>query len=118
MARVPYLSAADLPEAERELLDRPINLNRALANSPGALEANRFIGRWARHRSAIDPRLRELAIVAVGVLTRNEYEYAHHLHFASEYGASATSRTCSVISDARRLPSSPPRSPSSTRRGC
>ena len=89
MARVPYLTAEDLPESERELLDRPININRALANSPGALEANRFVGRWARFRSSVDPRIRELSIVTVGALTRNLYEYAHHLHLAKEFGASS-----------------------------
>jgi alkylhydroperoxidase family enzyme len=87
MARVPYLTAEDLPESERALLDRPINLNRALANSPAALEANRFVGRWARFRSAVDPRTRELAIVLIGALTGNLYEYAHHLHLAKDFGA-------------------------------
>lgn len=35
MARVPYQNAADLPEEYRDLLARPINLFRALSNSPG-----------------------------------------------------------------------------------
>lgn len=89
MARVPYLTPEDQDPENRELLDRPIDINRALANSPGALEANRFMGRWARYRSAVDPRLRELTIVAVGALTGNVYEYAHHVRLAKESGASS-----------------------------
>ena len=42
MARIPYLTSDDLDIEERPLLDRPIHINRALANSPGALEANRL----------------------------------------------------------------------------
>ncbi|HVX06708.1 carboxymuconolactone decarboxylase family protein [Humibacter sp.] len=89
MARIPYLTSDDLDIEERPLLDRPIHINRALANSPGALEANRFVGRWARDRSAVDPRVRELAIIGVGVLARNAYEYAHHVQLAEENGVSS-----------------------------
>jgi alkylhydroperoxidase family enzyme len=88
VARVPYRSAEDLDAADRELMDPPINLFRALANSPGALRPLRGLGRWARWRSSIDPRLRELAILTVGLLTGSRYEYSHHVRLALSFGAS------------------------------
>lgn len=87
MARVPYRSAEVFETADRHLMEPPINLFRALANSPGALRSLRVIGRWTRWHSSIDPRLRELAILAVGDLAGSRYEYAHHVRLALEFGA-------------------------------
>lgn len=78
MARVPYLSPEDLPEADRDLLKRPITLHRALAHSPGMARAFGGLGQYIRYGSRLDPRLRELAIIQVGYLTRSDYEFSHH----------------------------------------
>ena len=88
MARVPYLDAADLDEADRPLLARPINLFRGLAHSPDGLAHFHAIGDWIRHRSGVDPRLWELAILQVGYLTRSRYEYAHHIRIGRDFGLS------------------------------
>ncbi|NQW09659.1 MAG: carboxymuconolactone decarboxylase family protein [Alphaproteobacteria bacterium] len=84
MARVPYLDAEDLPEADRDLLQRPIALNRALVNSPGLARGWRGLAQYIRYGSPLDPRLRELAIIQVGYLTRSEYEYSHHTKLGIE----------------------------------
>lgn len=86
MARVPYLDAADLDPGYRSLLDRPINLFRALANDPDGLREFHRIGEWIRYGGQLEPRLRELAILRVGYLTGNEYEYSHHIRIAQEFG--------------------------------
>lgn len=78
MARVPYLSPEDLAESDRDLLKRPITLYKALVNSPGMARAFSGLGQHIRYRSPLDPRLRELAIIQVGYLTRSPYEYSHH----------------------------------------
>jgi alkylhydroperoxidase family enzyme len=88
MARVPYLDAADLDEADRPLLARPINLFRGLAHSPDRLARFHAIGDWIRHESEVDLRLRELAILQVGYLTRSHYEYAHHIRIGRDFGLS------------------------------
>lgn len=88
MARVPYLDATDLDEADRRLLARPINLFRALANSPDGLAQFHDIGEWIRFQSGVDPRLRELAILQVGYLTRSPYEYSHHIEIGRHFGLS------------------------------
>jgi len=89
MARLPYLDAADLREEDRDLLARPINLNRALVHSvPGARQFW-SIANWIRFDQRLDPRLREMAILQVGYLARSRYEWSHHLQLAlQDFGVS------------------------------
>jgi AhpD family alkylhydroperoxidase len=84
--RVPYLNAVDLDEADRALLSRPINLFRALAHDPDGLREFQRVGEWIRHRGQLDARLRELAILRVGYVTRCAYEFSHHVRIGREFG--------------------------------
>ena len=86
MARLPYIDADQLPEEQRELLKRPINLTRLLVNSPGMAKAFHGIGGFIRNKSTLDPRLRELAILQVGWMERSEYEFTHHVKIGKEFG--------------------------------
>jgi alkylhydroperoxidase family enzyme len=79
MARVPYL---ELPPGHRTTS----NVARALANSPKGSQKYSGIAMYLRFESTLDPRLRELAILQVGYITRQIYEYAHHCSLALEYG--------------------------------
>jgi alkylhydroperoxidase family enzyme len=88
MALVPYLSESDLDESDRPLLARPINLFRALANSPDGLRHFSMLGQWIRHGCEVDPRLRELAILQVGYLTASQYEFSHHIKIGHDFGVS------------------------------
>lgn len=74
MPRLPYLNRDDLSEENRDLLSRDINLMRLLVHSPGAARSFNELGMFIRHRSKLDPRLRELAILQVGWLARSRYE--------------------------------------------
>jgi alkylhydroperoxidase family enzyme len=86
MARVPYLQQSDLPPEHQDLLARPIALNRAMANSPNAARAMTGLAMYIRHKSKLDPRLRELAILQVGYLAKSPYEYSHHVKIGREFG--------------------------------
>lgn len=88
MARVPSLEPADLEPENRDLLMRPIALFKALANSPNGLRAFSALGGFIRHKSRLDPRLRELAILQVGWLARAPYEWSHHVKIGREFGVS------------------------------
>ena len=88
MARLPYLERSDLEEADREILDRDINLYKILAHSPNAARAFQGLGRFIRYGSKLDPRLREIAILAVGYITRSPYEYSHHIKIGRDFGVS------------------------------
>ena len=84
MARLPYLDIDDLEEKDHDLLKRPINLFRQLVNSTGGARAFGTLGHYIRYKSTLDPRIREMAIIQVGFLTKSEYEYTHHIKLGTE----------------------------------
>jgi alkylhydroperoxidase family enzyme len=86
MAIVPYVSAEELGEDFRELLVRPINLFRGLANSPELFSRFHALGEWIRWDCKLDPRERELLILAVGYLTNSPYEFSHHVSLSAQFG--------------------------------
>ncbi len=86
MARLPYLDADALKPEDRELLARPIALHRMLVHNPGAARAFGGLGQYIRHKSKLDPRLRELAILQVGWLARSPYEWSHHVKIGYDFG--------------------------------
>ncbi len=86
MARLPYIGPDDLGPDDQDLLARPINLAKMLAHSPGGSRAFSRLGSWIRFKSDLDPRLREMAILRIGVLAGNEYEYSHHVKLGLEFG--------------------------------
>ena len=88
MARVPYLDKKDLAPEHQDLLARNINLFRALVHSPNAARRLQGVGQYIRHQSRLDPRLREMAILQVGYLTRSRYEYSHHIKISRDFGVS------------------------------
>jgi alkylhydroperoxidase family enzyme len=86
MARVPYLELSDLQPADRDLLERPITLHKALANAPNAARAFHGLGTYIRYGSKLDMRLREMAILQVGWLARSPYEWSHHVKLGLDFG--------------------------------
>lgn len=105
MARVPYVDPADLDPADRPLLDRPINLFRALANSPDGLRHFSVLGGWIRHGCALDPRRRELAILQVGYLTASPYEFSHHVAIGHDFGVTDADITALIaVTEGREPP--------------
>jgi alkylhydroperoxidase family enzyme len=108
MARVPYLSASNLAEQDRPLLylsnaqrlvpllsqsepaevENPPNIYRALANSPDGLRHWSVLGRWLQRGCELAPRLRELAILQVGYLTKTPYQWSHHIQIGRNAGLS------------------------------
>jgi len=88
MARLPYLDKSDLSPQNQDLLSRNIALYRAMAHSPDGMRAFLGLGKYIRYHSRLDPRLRELAILQVGYLTKSPYEYSHHIKIGREFGVS------------------------------
>jgi alkylhydroperoxidase family enzyme len=86
MARLPYLDRSDLLPEHQDLLARNLNLYRVLAHSPRAARSLNTLARFIRDGSRLDPRLRELAILQVGYLTRSPWEYSHHIRIGREIG--------------------------------
>jgi alkylhydroperoxidase family enzyme len=92
-ARVPYLNRDDLSEQDREIFDNLTrergnvgNIFRALANTPNLLRRFLALGGELRNGTALDPKLRELALLTVGRLAEAEYEFTHHWNLARSVG--------------------------------
>ena len=96
MARLPYLNLSDLAPENQDLLKRPINLYRGMTHSPGGARAFHTLGEYIRWKSPLDARLRELAIIQVGYITRSVYEYTHHVKLGLDFGVTHdwTCRIC------------------------
>ena len=86
--RLPYLDKSDVLPEHQDLLARNINLYRLLAHSPRAARSLNTLARFIRDGSRLDPRLRQLAILQVGYVTRSAYEYSHHIRISREFGVS------------------------------
>ncbi len=94
MARVPYLTREDLPEADRQIFDnlvaerkQPVgNIFRTLAHTPNLLRRFLALGGELRNGTALDPKLRELALLTIGRLTSAKYEFVHHWNLALRVG--------------------------------
>ena len=88
MSRLTYRRPEELDAADRELLRRPVHLYRAMVNSPGMARAFLGLADQIRHRSLLDPRLRELAILQVAWTVRSAYEWSHHVRIGRLYDVS------------------------------
>ena len=86
MARLPYLEADQVAPEYRDMLKRNTNLHKLLVNSPDMARAFNGVGNFIRHKSKLNPRLRELAILQVGWLEQSEYEFTHHVKIGREFG--------------------------------
>lgn len=88
MAHLRYLTAEELDPADRDVLVRPVHLYRAMANAPGIARAFLGLANEIRHRSRLDPRLREMAILRIAWITRSAYEWSHHVKIGRDFGVS------------------------------
>lgn len=88
MARIRMLNIEDLPEDDRDVLDRPINLYRVFAHTPELARRYATLGRWFRFDGALDNRIREMAILQVGLVAASPYEWSHHIEIGRQAGVS------------------------------
>ena len=88
MARLPYLDKTDLLPEHQDILARDINVYRLIAHSPRGARSWHNIVRYLRDGSRLDSRLRQLAILQVGYLTRSDYEWSHHVKIGREFRVS------------------------------
>lgn len=88
MARVPLIDISNIPGALGDTLRSrpPLNIYRALANAPRVAGAFLGLGRAVLTQAALDPALRELAILRVGALSSAPYEVHQHRKVARSVG--------------------------------
>lgn len=90
MARVPYPDPAELSPETQTFLAKlpPMNIFRMLAGGEGLLSAFTRFGNHLLYKSSLDPVLREIAIVRVGVLSNAAYEVHQHEAISRQLGMS------------------------------
>ena len=96
MSRVTFPTRENIPERYKAAYDRllrergdPIpDVFLALANLPHCLDSLLSFTRDMRHGSVLDPRIRELVILMVGLRTQTQYEFDHHWNSALRAGVS------------------------------
>ena len=98
--RLPYLNREDLAENDRDIFDRiekergtVHNIFRTMVYAPNLLRKYIEWSSELRFKTALDPKLRELAIMTVGRLTGARYEYTHHWNAARKLGLPAEKLT-------------------------
>jgi 4-carboxymuconolactone decarboxylase len=90
VARIPYVDPEEAPERVREVLEAmpPLNVFRMMANAETAFRPWMRWGGVLLNDLALDPLLRELAILRVARLTPHaDYEWIQHVPIARSVGA-------------------------------
>ena len=94
MARVQLNGPADVAESHRWLMERletrggMLNIFRAMSHSPEAMLRFMRLGSYLLEDGKVDPKLRELAILRTGWLTKSPYEFSQHIAFGRRVGLS------------------------------
>src|SRR5262245_50884518 len=88
MARIPYPDPSTLDPNTTAFLDRlpPLNVFRMMAHGEGLLAAFTRFGNHLLFKSELDPVLREIAIIRVGVLSGAGYELFQHERIGRQIG--------------------------------
>jgi alkylhydroperoxidase family enzyme len=91
MTRLPYPDPTTLSSETQEFLGKlpPLNIFRMMAGGEGLLRAFVQLGNHLLYKSKLDPILREIAIIRVGVLSKASYEVFQHERIARGLGMSA-----------------------------
>ncbi len=88
MPRIPYPTEEQLDPESRELMANlpPLNLIRMFANAPAALGPVTDLGQAILLKAELDPRLREIAILAVARACDSDYERLQHENICRAIG--------------------------------
>jgi len=80
LTRIPYPEDSDLDDESRATVEAlpPLNIVRMFAGAPSTLGPRTDLGQAILLRSELDPRLREIAILAVARATGSNYERVQH----------------------------------------
>ena len=90
MARIPYFDPAQARGRARDWYGKlpPLNIFRMMGHSGEMLDGFVRLGNQILMFSALDPVLREIAIVRVGVLSKARYEVFQHERISRQLGMS------------------------------
>jgi len=90
MSRLPLVETQDAPDGVRQILEGlPVTLDifRLMALAETSFRPLLALGTSILTKQALDPKLRELAILQAAALTPGEYEWVQHVPIAKAVGA-------------------------------
>lgn len=92
MARIAYPEPATLTPEAKEAMEKlgPLNIFRMMAGGGGLLSAFTRMGTYLLFKTKLDPILREIAIIRVGILSKASYEVYQHERIGRDLGMSET----------------------------
>lgn len=90
MSRIPLPTDEELTPEAKELLGNlpPLNIVRMFAGAPAALKPLTDLGQAVLLQAELDPRLREIAILAVARTSDSDYERLQHENICKAIGMS------------------------------
>ena len=88
MARIPYPDPATLEPEIADRLERmgSLNVNRMMAHNPTVMVAYSKLGAALLRKGMLEPTLRELVILRIGVLMDSDYEWYQHVSVGRAVG--------------------------------
>ncbi|WP_374571331.1 carboxymuconolactone decarboxylase family protein [Phenylobacterium sp.] len=88
MSLLPLIQPGEGDEAQNAFLAKvpPLNLFKALAHAPQAAALTAEYGAMVLYRTALDPKLRELAILRAAHMAGSAYEVGHHERIGRDVG--------------------------------
>lgn len=105
MSRIPYPAEHELTPDAQELLGKlpPLNVVRMFAGAPAALRPLTELGQAILLEAELDPRLREIAILAVARTSGSEYEGLQHENICRLIGMPEPEIRAAVDGDVENL---------------
>ena len=90
MARIPYPDPSTLDPEIADRLERmgSLNVNRMMAHAPVLMVAYSKLGAALLRKGSLEPTLRELVILRIGVLCESDYEWYQHVSVGRAVGLS------------------------------
>lgn len=88
MARIPYPDSESLDPEITDRLQRmgSLNVTRMMAHAPTLMVAYSKLGTALLRKGMLEPTLRELVILRIGVLCESEYEWYQHVSVGQAVG--------------------------------
>lgn len=88
MAKIPYFDLEQAPQEYRDMLEGrpPLNLYRMLPHAASIAPGFLAMGRGILRESVLEPKMREIVILRVGMLSDASYEVHQHKRVARRVG--------------------------------
>lgn len=86
MARIPYPDGLSKEIRDRLVKLGNLNVTRMMTHSEPVMEAYSKLGLAILRKGKLDPKLREIAVLKIGLLCESDYEWHQHVSFARAVG--------------------------------